>query len=281
MVLDCHIHISSSDTPNGALLKENMKKAGVDGGALLSIPPASFATHAGKGFDAKLFSCDARLDNLFAWTNGNERLYPFYWIDPSAHGARREVTRAASRGVTGFKVICNSFYPDERSVMKVFRDIAETGRPILFHSGILWDGEPSGKYNRPVRFESLLTIPKLRFAMAHISWPWCDELIAMYGKFCHARKIRGDNASELFIDFTPGTPPIYREEALRKVFTVGYPVNDNVLFGTDSTAGNYSIQGSLQTRTRDNGIYRKLKLPKQTTAKIYADNFLRFIGQSR
>ena len=63
--------------------------------------------------------------------------------------------------------------------MEVFRTISQADRPILFHSGILWDGKPSGPYNHPAGFESLLEVDGLRFCLAHISWPWCDELIAV------------------------------------------------------------------------------------------------------
>jgi hypothetical protein len=104
---------------------------------------------------------------------------------------------------------------------------------MLFHSGILYDGRDTSRYNRPAEFECLLDVPGLRFAMAHISWPWCDEMIALYGKFQAAHGSRAD-VPELFIDTTPGTPAIYRRDALTKVFTVGFDVKHNVLFGSDS-----------------------------------------------
>ena len=71
----------------------------------------------------------------------------------------------------------------------------------------------------------------MRFSLAHISWPWCDELIAAYGKILNASASRADYRGEMFVDITPGTPTIYRREALTKLFTVGYDIQDNVIFG--------------------------------------------------
>lgn len=76
---------------------------------------------------------------------------------------------------------------------------------------------PSSQYNRPSEFEPLLEINGLKFSLAHISWPWCDELIAVYGKFLNAYAGNPDHSVEMFIDITPGTPPIYRQEVLTKL----------------------------------------------------------------
>ncbi len=114
--------------------------------------------------------------------------------------------------------------------------IANAGKPLLLHSGILYNGKASSRFNRPAEFEALLTIPGLRFALAHIGWPWCDGTIALFGHYSALFRPRGAQASEMFIDLTCGTPPIYRHEALTKLCTVGFDVWDHLLFGTDSTA---------------------------------------------
>ena len=63
------------------------------------------------------------------------------------------------------------------------KEIAKLNVPVIFHTGILWDGRVSSNYNRPLHWESLLPITNLRFSMGHCSWPWVDECIALYGKF--------------------------------------------------------------------------------------------------
>ena len=56
--------------------------------------------------------------------------------------------------------------------------------------------------------------------MGHCSWPWYDECIAVYGKFLNG-VANDQDAPEMFFDLTPGTPRIYREDLLTKLFTVG------------------------------------------------------------
>lgn len=270
MLYDGHIHIGRGNADTTGL-KGKMKKAGVDGGVLLSLPPATFYPNG------QAETKEERLDNLFEWVGGDPDLFPFYWIDPLEQDAVEQVAYACEREVLGFKIICSRFFPGDMRALEVYQSIAANGRPILFHSGILWDGQPSSQYNRPVGFEPLVEIKGLRFALAHISWPWCDENIAVYGKIQHALAHRPDLSAEMFIDTTPGTPPIYREEALTKVFTVGYPVDDNVFFGSDCMANDYDsvlVAGWVET---DHKIYDKLGLDKDVVDKIHRKNLLHFI----
>jgi predicted TIM-barrel fold metal-dependent hydrolase len=164
--------------------------------------------------------------------------------------------------------------------MAVFGEIAERQRPILFHSGILWDGKPSSTYNRPVEFEVLLDVDGLRFALAHISWPWWHELIAVYGKFLSAARKRPDLSVEMFIDTTPGTPPIYRQRVLQDLLTVGYDVQGNIIFGTDCAANDYDLARAQGWIERDNAIFQALDIPEDVVKNIFAENLKRFLGIS-
>ncbi|MBN1348247.1 amidohydrolase family protein [candidate division KSB1 bacterium] len=267
---DCHIHLDPGVVQQSDLLGK-MRSAGISGGILISIPPPSFVKLC------QPHPTGERLDNLMQWVEGAPDLHPFYWIDPLEEDANEQVELAVRRGVHGFKVICNRFYPGDERPMAVFTKIAQARMPLLFHSGILWDGEASSRYNRPVEFEALIYIPGLKFALAHISWPWCDELIAVYGKFQNAHSRDASLAIEMFIDMTPGTPPIYREEALTRLFTVGYDVNRNVLFGTDCTANDYNQAWVRKWINNDDAIYKKLGLDVSTLKGIYSGNLLRFL----
>jgi len=271
MILDGHIHVSS-DAKNRDRFAGRLGEAGVDGGIVLSLAPRSFGSmNADRG-------PAARLDNLFYWTDGSETLYPFFWIDPMDGDAVDQVAMAVERGVSGFKVICSRHEPGNPAALKVYRAIADASRPILFHSGILWDSRPSSRNNRPANFESLLEIDGLKFALAHISWPWCDECIAVYGKFANALGRRADLSVEMFIDLTPGTPPIYRRDALTKLFSVGYDLANNVIFGTDGRADDYNADWAREWIRRDNEIYDRLKLDEQTRRNVFAENLKRFVG---
>lgn len=270
MIIDCHIHTRSLNVnKNGFLQKLNA--AGVDGGVILSMSPNSFHRD-------KLYTFNQRLDDVMSFTASSSNLYPFFFIDPLEEDAIEQVDVAVGRGVAGFKVICNEFYPGDKRAMEVFKAIAKAKKPILFHSGILFDGAPSSQYNRPAEFEALFKIEGLKFALAHVSWPWTDENIAVYGKFLHSGRKFKDLGGEMFIDLTPGTPPIYRKEVLTKLFTVGYDVEDNIIYGIDANIDDYNSQYAKQWIERDNKIYQELNLNENTLKKIYSENLKRFMG---
>ncbi len=268
MILDGHIHVEKrSDNPAG--LVGRLEEAGIEGGVIISLSPPTDDSPDDPG---------ERLDDVLRRTAGHEMLFPFFWIDPLHPGAPDQVAAAVERGVAGFKVIPHNHLPGDDRAMVVYRQIADAGKPLLFHSGILWDGRPSGNFCRPCNFEALLDVDGLRFALAHISWPWVDECIAVYGKFLNAYSSRPDLSVEMFIDLTPGTPPIYRRDALTKLFTVGYDVANNVLFGLDSSTDDYNVAWANEWIERDNEIYAELGLGEAVRRKVYADNLLRFVG---
>lgn len=271
MVLDGHIHIMSSEIDSD--FGKKVLSAGVDGGIFLSLCPDSFEFS-----EVKHFSPQDRVKNVMNWSEKYSGFYPFFWIDPLEEDALEQVQMAKEEGIKGFKVISNNFYPYENRPMEVFTKIAEEGLPILFHSGISYAGIDSSRYNKPVGFELLLEVPGIRFSLAHISWPWHDELLALYGKFQNKKyNIKNYNV-DMFIDLTPGTPPIYREEVLTKLHKIGYDVKDNVFFGTDSRADNYQANHTREWVNRDNKIYEKLNLDDKLINKIYKKNLLRFIN---
>ncbi len=272
--LDGHIHIAEGPADPAGLLA-GLERAGFQGGLLISLPPPSFPwVAAPRPFGE-------RLEGLLAWKGGAESLYPFLWIDPLEEDVLEQMAKAGRRGVSGFKVICNRFEPGHPRALEVFRAAARDHKPILFHSGILWDGQVSSRYNRPEGFEALLEVEGLTFCLAHIGWPWCDELIAVYGKFLNASGRNPALSVEMYVDLTPGTPPIYRREALAKLFTVGYDVQRNVIFGSDCNTGGYNAGWTREWVERDGAIYREIGLGEQALERIYSRNLQRFLGLIR
>jgi len=270
MILDGHIHMGFVDRGKGDTPKTFRRKlaaAGIDGGIVIS--PSPRRSQAGYR---------ERLRSVMRFTAGDRNLFPFFWIEPRDIDALEQVDAAIKMGIKGFKVICNEYYPYEKRPMEVWTHIAARGKPILFHSGILWDGTPSSNFNRPANWECMMNIKGIRFAMAHISWPWCDEHIAVYGKIEAAKQRAAKGLSEMFIDTTPGTPPIYRREALYKVFKVGYEVEKNVFFGTDHHAESFWVKGAHEKIALDRGILTEMDVAEKVQNAYFADNLKRFVG---
>ena len=271
MIFDCHVHTYDLDHSYQDCLKQ-MDAAGIDKIMLLSHHPASFWKES-KSHASPIQS----LESVMEWSKASDRFIPFYWIDPLETDAFEQVEKAVAAGIVGFKVICNRHFPGDERPMQVFAKIAEAGKPILFHSGILYSSSPSSMYNRPSMFEPLFYIPNLRFAMAHVSWPWHDECLAVYGHWQNS-KDAGEITSEMFIDTTPGTPRIYREEVLRKIYTIGYDIENNVVFGTDCDS-NYNTEYALEILAMDKEALDAIGVTPAQREKYYSKNLMRFLGR--
>ena len=273
-ILDMHTHIQSeSISPNPGAVIEKMAKAGIYGGVAMSKMPgvAPFKE------DAPVLE---RAKNVLSWCEGYEdRLFPVLFIHPDEENVIEDVKKASEMGIVGFKMICNDYYVYDTKSMDLISAIAKLGKPVIFHSGILWDGRISSNYNKPVNWEALLDISGVKFSMGHCSWPWHDECIALYGKFLNSYTMNPDTSAEMFFDITPGTPEIYREDLLTKLFGTGYDVPHNIMYGTDCIVENYNHVWAKKWLDIDGKIMDKIGVPESVREMMYYHNFMRFIGR--
>ena len=269
---DSHIHVMAGE-PDPEKLANSLAEANLAGACIFSQPPVKRNRATPDPLPP-----EKAMDACIAWASGSPTIYPFYYIDPAGPDACDLVDMAVGKGIYGFKVIRGDGRPCDAKTIPVYRKIAAAGKPVSFHTGILWDGCDSSDYFRPVNWEGLVACPGLRFALCHISWPWCDECIAVYGKFLNAITRNGaENVPEMFIDTTPGTPKIYRRDALSKLYTVGYDVFDHVLFGTDCRTCAYNVKWSDDWLRTDDAIYDGLGLDGIWRDSIYRTAFRRYL----
>ncbi|MCL2130392.1 MAG: amidohydrolase family protein [Treponema sp.] len=277
MIIDCHVHTAPEAQSKDEFIK-HLELAGIGKIVLLSFHPASFYKKECK--DKAIYGppkrSDEALSQVMEWAAFSDRIIPFFWIDPLEEDALEQVDKAVAAGIAGFKVICNRHYPGDERPMLVWERIALANKPILFHSGILYGNGPWSKYNRPVGFEPLFDIPKLRFALAHVSWPWCDENLAVFG-FWQSCKERGTTSAEMFIDTTPGTPRIYRKEVFSKIYNIGYDIEDNIIFGSDCNS-NYNSDYVKEILAMDKEALDNAGVSTEKREKYYGINILRFIN---
>ena len=275
-IFDMHIHAENT-IPCPEKLLADMAEAGVYGGCVFSTPP--FEQEFAPGFIGGGLDFDERVGEVLSWCRGYEdRLFPILWVHPAETDILSKVERAVKAGIAGFKMICNNYFAYDAPAMELLRKIASLDKPVIFHTGILWDGKVSSAYNRPLNFEALLDIEGIRFSMGHCSWPWIDECVALYGKFLNART-QGKTA-EMFFDLTPGTPKIYREELFKKLYTLGYNVGDNVMFGLDSSAHAWQKEWASGWLKTDGAIMDELGISLAYREKLYQKNLLRFLGKT-
>jgi len=279
MRLDCHVHSSIADVGHTDIL-DNMKAGGFDGGSVFSQSPSRGLRDAP--------SAEERIDAVLKICDGHKYLFPFFFIDPTEPDAAEQAELAGKKGILGFKIICSQHFPCDDRALPVYRKIAGLGKPILFHSGILYDGRnASGNFNRPCNFEGLLSVDGLRFALAHVSWPWTDECIAVYGKFNSARSRTSGGSGEMFIDLSPGTPRPYRKPVLDMLLFAGYNIKTNLIYGIDTSVYPYGSDYAKDILNYDESIFDEYyktggmfgrKLADDFREHLYYLNTLRFIG---
>lgn len=275
-IFDVHMHSYAEDLDANELLKK-FNEAGIYGACIFSAPPLEETPFEGLDYDR-------RLNQIMKFVKGNEdRLFPVLYIHPDEEDLPAKIKRASDLGVRAFKMICTNYYPYEDKCINACREIAKTGKPVIFHSGMLYsDSMNVCDFNRPINFERLFEVQGLRFALAHCSWPWTDECLALYGRFNYYSKMysekTGIKPAELFIDMTPGTPPVYRQEALTKIFKFSQCTADNVLFGTDAVVDRYPVKDVRDWVERDTKCMEELGVSKENFTKYFHDNFMRFLG---
>lgn len=278
MKIDCHVHTSiesvygSGKEFDREKYLSDLRSAGLDGSAVFSPSPMKYPH----------LSVEERMNMALDICSGSNTLFPFFWIDPTDEDALCQVDLAVKRGFVAFKMIPSTYSVASQKALDVIERIARAGKPILFHTGICWDGLSSANNHRPANYEALIEIPAVRFCLAHVSWPWYDECIAVYGKFNNAYHTRPATSAEMFIDVTPGTPRVFREEVFRHLLLSDYELRYNLMFGTDCTAGKYNVAWAKEWQDRDNELYEKYvhEDVEDFKAHVYGKNFLRFIGKS-
>ena len=277
MKIDCHVHtragakFGSASNYDTDVFASALSKAGFDGAAIYSPSPLSYSE---KHWSERMQIC---IDMCKKGTN----LFPFYYIDPSDEDAEKQVIAAIDCGYVAFKMIPQNYTVKDKSILRIISKIAEAGKPIIFHTGICWDKFASADNHRPTNYEALLAVPNLRFCLAHVSWPWYNECIALYGKFQWLK--RTDPAlPEMFIDVTPGTPKVYRDEVFRHML-LSYDMRHNLMFGSDCNTDNYDAAHTLGWQNTDNELYAKYidNNVEDFKENVYGKNFLRFIGVSQ
>ena len=144
--IDMHIHAYNRQTNQEQLLSA-LGQAGIDGCCVFSTRPVEASSVEGIPFEQ-------RLAEALGWAMGYEdRIFPVLWIHPFEEDILNKVHIAAQAGIAAFKIICTNFYVSDPRCLEVVREIARLGKPVIFHSGILWDGQVSSDFNRPLHFE--------------------------------------------------------------------------------------------------------------------------------
>ncbi len=160
-----------------------------------------------------------------------DALIPFGSIDPWKGKAGADQARRLVRdfGVRGFKFhpSLQAFHPNDPMAYRLYEVIEELGAIALFHTGQtgIGAGVPGGggirlKYSDPLDVDDVAAdFPGLRIVLAHPSFPWQDEALAV-----------ATHKPNVYIDLSGWSPKYFPLLLVRYANTL---LKDKVLFGSD------------------------------------------------
>jgi predicted TIM-barrel fold metal-dependent hydrolase len=224
-IVDCHVHVGSLENASETL--RAMDANGVGRMLILS--------------ESERISPRKTLANMQALAKFAEadrsRLSCLAWINPTLPNAAGLAQRALQDlGFSGIKIIPDHWYAYEPRLEPFWEKMDALKASILFHTGILYGFEDGSRFCHPENLEKLQNYPNIRFAMAHVSWPWCEECLAVMGRMKAAVSYKKEGWQS-YIDLTPGTPPHIRKQAIANAVSFCGGV-DHIMWGTDSSTGN-------------------------------------------
>jgi predicted TIM-barrel fold metal-dependent hydrolase len=222
MVVDAHLHCSGEET--GTQVLKSLDEADIDAAILLA--PFLNAPYTLNDRNS-LREANRHLARLVS--ENSDRLIGFAVVNPTHPEAADDLEESIAKlKLRGLKLVPTGWYPYDDCAHRVYERAAALDLPILFHSGIFIDGK-SGRFCRPTFYEAVREHPSLRVTLAHLSYPWCDESIAV-GLIDLINGVSPDDCQFRF-DISFGAPPIYRQQVLRNALAVLGP--DLLQFGSD------------------------------------------------
>jgi uncharacterized protein len=194
-------------------------------------------------------------------------LIPFASIDPhkGRAGVREARRLVRDHGVRGFKFhpSLQAFAPDDRMAYPLYEVIEELQVPALFHTGqtgigagVRGGGGIRLKYSHPMLIDDVaVDFPDLRIILAHPSFPWQDEALAV-----------ATHKPHVYIDLSGWSPKYFPPQLVRYANTL---LKDKVLFGSD-----YPVL----TPDRWLADFAALDIKPEVRPKILKDNAARLLG---
>ncbi|WP_199431929.1 amidohydrolase family protein [Qaidamihabitans albus] len=194
-------------------------------------------------------------------------LLPFASIDPAkgragARRFRRLVTEHGMRGLK-FHPSIQDFAPNDGSAYPLLEVAQELGVPALFHTGQtgIGAGMPGGGgiklgLSNPMLVDEVaVEFPELTIILAHPSFPWQDEALAV-----------ATHKPNVYIDLSGWSPKYFPPQLVRYANSL---LQDKVLFGSDYP---------LITPERWMRDFDNLEIKPHVRPKILKDNAVRVLN---
>ncbi len=280
--IDVHVHVETDDHGHLSLPDDFVEASSAYFGADARRPTIDeiAAYYRERRIGAVLFTVDIEaftghpaLSNeeiAEAAAKHPDVLIPFASIDPAKGraGARQLERLIADHGVRGLKFhpSLQDFAPNDRSAYPLLEIAQEHGLPALFHTGQTGIGANMrggggvrlGLSNPMLLDDVAIDFPDLTIIMAHPSFPWQDEALAV-----------ATHKPNVYIDLSGWSPKYFPPQLVRYANSL---LQDKVLFGSDYP---------LITPDRWMADFARLDIKDHVRPKILKDNAVRVLGLAR
>ncbi|NIJ12866.1 hypothetical protein FHU38_003210 [Saccharomonospora amisosensis] len=283
--IDVHVHVETDGSGHMSLPEEFLEASAKYFGADHRAPtlPEIADYYRQRRIGAVVFTVDIEgatghpaLSNEYVAQVAAEHsdvLLPFASIDPAKGKAgaarlRRLVTEHGVRGIK-FHPSIQDFAPNDGTAYPLLEVAQELGVPALFHTGQtgIGAGMPGGGgiklgLSNPMLLDEVaVTFPELTIILAHPSFPWQDEALAV-----------ATHKPNVYIDLSGWSPKYFPPQLVRYANSL---LQDKVLFGSDYP---------LITPDRWRSDFDKLEMKPAVRQKILKDNAVRVLrleGENR
>jgi uncharacterized protein len=190
----------------------------------------------------------------------------FGGVDPyKGSAALASVHEVARLGLRGIKLHppAQGFTPSERRFFPVWEAAQDHRLILLFHTGTtgLGAGVPGGSgirlgHANPMYLDDVAAeFPALTIVMAHPSWPWQDEALAV-----------ASHKTNVYLELSGWSPRLFPPQLVE---AVRGPLADRTLFGSDYP---------FITPDKWLGDWEQLDMPDSVTRAVLHDNAARLLG---
>jgi uncharacterized protein len=245
VAIDMHTHAEVSASGHASLPDELLAASAqyfkMGGGERKPTVPEIAAYYRARKMAAVVFTVDAETatgqppvtseEVAEACAAEADTLIPFGSVDPwkGRAAVRQARTLVERHGVKGFKFhpSLQAFHPNDPMAYPLYEALQELEVVALFHSGQtgIGAGLPGGggirlKYSNPLTIDDVAAdFPGLRIVIAHPSFPWQDEALAV-----------ANHKPLVHIDLSGWSPKYFPPQLVRYANTL---LRDKVLFGSD------------------------------------------------
>lgn len=238
--IDMHVHILTGDRAKQGWASIAKTGPPMNTGKWRSDPDGMAEMYQSHEMMAVIFDVDGetrsgvKIDNgeTAAWVKKYPEIFiGFGSVDPwKGKIAVNEVQRCADMGLRGmkFQQAAQGFDPTNERFFPIYEKISSLNLPVIFHTGTtaVAAGLPGGKgiileYCKPIPYMDNLAarFPEMRIIMAHPSWPWHDDQLAVLR-----------HKSNTYMDLSGWAPKYFPASTVHNINTL---VQDKAFFGTD------------------------------------------------